>query len=114
MVATLNNIGFDQEEINDISFLFFNNISVYKTDSQDVMLQKMDAIEALKKFIIENIDIDTLPTKEAQHKYIRFLSKLSEMYETLEILTGKVTIEEIKAAGKSFARKTQFAVGIYD
>jgi hypothetical protein len=114
MVATIDNIKIEQEEMNEVSFFFLNSISVNQADSQEVMLQKMDAIVALKKFTIQNIKIETLPSREAKSTYIRFLSKLSSMYETLEILTGQVTIEEIQAAGRSFAKKTQHPVGIYD
>ena len=114
MTISTENIRIEQSDISDVLSLFLQNISVEKTDNQQVMLKKMDAISSLSKFVIQNIKIDTLSTQEAKHKYIRFLSKLNEMHEALEILTGQVSIEEIEAAGKSFARKTQFAIGIYD
>ena len=114
MRISIENIRIEQSDISDVLSLFLHNLSVDKTDSQAVMIKKMADISALSKFIIQNIKIDTLPSQEAKHKYIRFLSKLNEMHEALEILTGQVNVEQIEAAGKSFARKTQFAIGIYE
>lgn len=114
MVATVENIKIEQSDISDVLSLFLQNLSVDKAESQQVMLKKIDAIEALSKFIIQNIKIDTLPTQEAVHKYIRFLSKLNNMRDALEILTGQTTTEQLELAGKSFARKTQFAIGFDD
>lgn len=114
MDTAIENITIEQSDISDVLSLFLHNLSIDKTESQDLLLEKMDAISALSKFILQNIKIETLPNREAKHKYIRFLSKLNEMYEALEILTGQTTVEQIEAAGKSFANKTRFAIGIKD
>ncbi len=102
--------SFDATDIN----LMLDTLLVHDSGNQASYEKQLITLEAFKEFVLKFIDIESMPTREAKASYIRFLSKITENIESLEILTGKVTIEEIKAAGKSFARKTQFAVGIYD
>ena len=113
MATQIHKIKFPSFDASDINLLL-NAFTVQETENQESFEKQLVRLEALKEFTLKHIDIESLPCQEAKHKYIRFLSKLNEMHEALEILTGQVSIEEIEAAGKSFARKTQFAIGIYD
>ena len=86
---------------------------VNKSENQESLEKKLATLEAFKEFIIKYIDIELMPTREAQASYIRFLSKITENIESLEILTGKITVEQIKAASKSLARKWEHPIGVY-
>ena len=113
MATQIHKIKFPSFDASDINLLL-NALTVDGTENQESFEKQLARLDALKEFMLKHIDIEALPSQEATHKYIRFLSKLNEMHEALEILTGQMKIEEIEAAGKSFARKTQFAIGIYD
>jgi hypothetical protein len=55
-----------------------------------------------------------LASKEAKVKYIKLIDKLNRQIENLEILTGQRTLDGIEKAGKRFAKKTQFPLGIVE
>jgi hypothetical protein len=102
--------SFDATDIN----IILNALSVQDSENQEFLEKKLATLEALKEFSIKYIDIESMSLRESKAAYIRFLSKITENIETLEILTGKITVEQIKAASQSFARKWDSAVGIID
>ena len=70
-------------------------------------------IDGLSQFFKQHIKLSTLKNKDLKHRYIRFLSKLTEMREVMELETGKISIEEIELVGKNFAKKTQDPIGVF-
>ena len=70
-------------------------------------------IDGLSQFFKQHIKLSALKNKELKHRYIRFLSKLIEMREVLELETGKISIEEIELVGKNFAKKMQDPIGVF-
>ena len=70
-------------------------------------------IDGLSQFFKQHIKLSTLKNKDLKHRYIRFLSKLTEMREVMELETGKISIEEIELVGKNFAKKMQDPIGVF-
>jgi hypothetical protein len=112
-MAATDNIYIQQTDIAEAIELLFRAISVTESDSQGERLKKIDAIDGLSQFFKQHIKLSTLKNKELKHRYIRFLSKLTEMREVLELETGKISIEEIELVGNSFAKKTQDPIGVF-
>jgi hypothetical protein len=102
--------SFDATDIN----LMLNALSLRDFENQEFLEKKLATLEALKEFTIKYIDIESMSSRESKAAYIRFLSKITDNIESLEILTGKITTEQLKAASQSFARKWESAVGIID
>ena len=105
---------FDAAEVSLFSEILFNNISAAASDTEQDIERKIEKLTFLSQIARKTVDIEALPSEKYQLAFIRFLSKLHQQIEALEILTGKTTPEQIERIGKRFAQKTQFPVGIKD
>jgi uncharacterized protein (DUF433 family) len=57
------------------------------------------------------LTIDDFKTNELQASYIHVLSMVQEKIEYYELKTGKITIEELNRAAKTFALKCTHPIG---
>jgi hypothetical protein len=112
-MAATDNIYIQQADVAEAIELFYGAISVSESDSRAERLKKIDAIDSLSQFFKQHIKVSTLKDKEHKHRYIRFLSKLTEMREVLELETGKISMQDIELAGQNFAKKTQDPIGVF-
>ena len=113
MSTQISTVTFRSFEASDINIML-DALVVRESENQESLEQKLITLEAFKEFIIKHIKIESIPTREAKSSYIRFLSRITENIEAIELLTGRITIEQIKAAAKSFEKKWKFPIGIYD
>jgi hypothetical protein len=112
-MAAIDNIFIQQTDVSEDIELFFKTNSVAESDSHHDLLKKIEAIDKFSQFFKQNLEFNTLENKNEKHRYIRFMSRLIEARENLELAAGKTSLQEIKLAGRSFARKTQDPIGIY-
>ena len=103
------------QQIADSAASFLSqSIALSHKDDEKSVAHKIDILRSFQELIVEHIDIESMPSREEKASYIRFLSTIIEHIEALEILIGRLTIEQIKAASQSFARKWEHPIGIYD
>jgi hypothetical protein len=117
MMATLHNfdqISISQNDINGFNTVMFDALTVHQSDNQDALVEKLTAIKSFRIFLTQLVQFDKLTSKESKVKYIKLIDKLNRQIENLEILTGQRTLESIEKAGKRFAKKTQFPLGIVE
>ena len=115
MTSVLLNIAhIKQPEIEYIASIMFDIMSVNQTDSQNALLEKLEALKSFKSFLMTHIHFDKLPNKKSKLQYADFATKLNQQIEELEKLSGLITQEQIDAIALNFAKKTEFPVGIYD
>lgn len=89
----------------------FKTFSIAKSDTLSNLLNKIADIDKAIQYFKQ--DFSTLKDKAEKHHYICFMSKLIELREALEIATGQISVEDIRLAGRSFARKTQDPIGVF-
>jgi hypothetical protein len=107
----LNNSHFQQYQINNISSIVFDTLSISQSDSKDVMLKKFQALQSFRDFLSQFVDFKKLSSKEAKLQYIDFMDNLNQQIEELEILSGQISQKELDTIAKNFSQKTQFPIG---
>lgn len=110
----LNIAHLKQTEINNIANIMFDTLAVKDTDNNDVLLEKFEALKSFKAFLMQFIDFNKFSTKEAKLQYIDFIDKLNQQIESLELLSGQITQEQINTISANFAKKTNLPIGIDD
>ena len=110
----LNIAHLKEAEVNNITSIVFETLSVNQTDSTAIMLEKFEALKSFKAFLMQFVDFNKLSTKKAKLQYIDFVDKLNQQIESLEFLSGQITQEQLDIISKNFAKKTDFPVGIYE
>ncbi len=105
-------VSFNQTDINSFNEIMLPHLTVQKSDSQEVMKEKLNALRLFRSFIGESVPFKKLDTREAKVAYMKFVDNLNQQIEHLQIQTGERTIESIQRAGRRFAKKTQFPLGI--
>jgi hypothetical protein len=101
-------------EINNISSIVFDTLSINQTDSKEIMLKKFEALQSFRGFLSQYVDFNKLSSKEAKLEYIDFMDKLNQQIEDLEKLSDQISQEQLDTIAKNFAKKTDFPVGIYE
>ena len=96
-------------DLNRMNAVMFSALSVIQSESPVVRLEKF---RALRSFLEQFVDIDKLGSVEKEVEYIEFASNLNQQIEYLQIQTGERTLESIQRAGRRFAKKTQFPLGV--
>jgi hypothetical protein len=110
----LNIAHIKQTEIQSIASIMFETLAIHQSDSQDALLEKLEALKSFKLFLITHIHFNKLSDKKAKLQYVEFIDKLNQQIEDLEKLSGQITQEELNNISKSFSKKTDFPVGIYE
>jgi hypothetical protein len=105
-------INFNSIEIGSFSEIMLSLLTIEKSDSQTIMCEKLNALKSFRDFLEQFIQFKKLETREAKNEYIEFASNLNQQIEYLQIQTGERTLESIQRAGRRFAKKTQFPLGI--
>jgi hypothetical protein len=96
-------------DFNRMNAVMFSALSVIQLENPVVRLEKF---RALRSFLEQFVDIDKLGSVEREIEYMEFVDNLVQQIEHLEIQTGERTLESIQRAGRRFAKKTQFPLGI--
>ena len=99
----------EEMDLNRLNAIMFSALSAIQSESPVVKLEKF---RTLRSFLEQFIDIDNLGSVDMEIEYIEFASNLNQQIEYLQIQTGERTIESIQRAGRRFAKKTQFPLGI--
>jgi hypothetical protein len=101
----------EHNDISNVSLWLFDAVKVSTQDNESSIEHKIELLQFLLDYLPKTININSLATKTDQIAFIKLLSKLTDVKEELELLIGKITIEELEAIGKNFAKKTQYPVG---
>jgi hypothetical protein len=112
-MAAIDNTYIQATDEAQVIELFLKRFSVTTSDSQYDLLEKIDRIDYVSQDLKQYFKLNVLIDKAEQHQYIRFMSKLIEMRESLEIATGQISMQDIQLAGRTFARKTQDPIGTF-
>ena len=114
LLHKFDDIKINQNDIEGFNTFVFDALLVHQNDNQIALTEKLSATKSFRLFLSKIIEFEKLKSIEAQVKYIKLIDKLNDHIEHLEILTGQRTLESIERAGKRFAKKTQFPVGIIE
>ncbi len=101
----------EQHDINTISQWLSDAVKISNNDNEQSIELKIELLQFLLDYLPQVIDIDSLTSDKKQLAFIKLLSKLTDVKEELELLIGKITLEELETIGKNFAKKTQYPVG---
>jgi hypothetical protein len=116
MVITLENIKqankFEQEDAHIFSTILLDNLFVATSDNEKSINRKILILNAIRETLLKNTDIDTLTSEIKELNFIRLISKINAQIEAFEIIVGKKDINDLKRAGKRFAQKTAFPIGV--
>jgi hypothetical protein len=74
----------------------------------------MNALKSFRSFLEQFVHFKALGSRESKLNYMDFLDKLNDQIYELELLTGVKTLESVQRAGRRFAKKTQFPLGIIE
>jgi hypothetical protein len=110
-MATIEKIYGQQTDEAEVIELFLSRFSVDKSDSQGDLLKKITEIDSTTQHFKQ--DFNRLKDKAEKHQYIRFMSKLTEMREALQLATAQISMQDIQLASRSFAKKTQYPIGVF-
>ncbi len=105
-------ISFNQTDISSFNEIMLSHLTVQKSDSQEALTEKLNVLRLFHSFISESVPFKKLGTREAKVEYMKFVDNLNQQIEYLQIQTGERTLESIQRAGRRFAKKTQFPLGI--
>jgi hypothetical protein len=79
--------------------------------AEEINLMEMELIlgflEQQRKVVRHLLYSNKLKTRKQESEAIGFISKVDYLRETFDILQGKIKIEDIEAAAKTFAPKMQ-------
>ena len=96
-------------DLNLLNAIMFSALSAVQSENAVVRLEKF---RTLRSFLEQFVDIDKLGSREKEIEYMEFADNLNQQIEHLQIQTGERTLESIQRAGRRFAKKTQFPLGI--
>lgn len=103
-----------QQEYDMLSSILFHNTFIVSDDNKERIAHKIKKLKSLKEYLINNVEIEDLPSDSQQLIYIKLLSRITQQIENFEILSNVKNIDSLKRAGKNFAKKTQFPIGFVE
>ena len=107
-------ISLQHNQISSFNDIMFAYLTINPSDSQETLSNKLNALMSFRSFLEEFVQFEKLGSREAKLAYMDFADNLNQHIERLQLLTGQRTLESIERAGKRFAKKTQFPVGIIE
>ena len=112
LAENINNLKkIEQHDIDHLSTWLFDAVNISTKDDEKSIHHKIDHLQFLLNYLPKAIEIDSLTTDEEQLTFIKLLSKLTDIKEELEILTGKLTDNQLNDIGKNFQKKSTYPIG---
>ena len=108
-IKNLNKI--EQHDIDHVSTWLFDAVKISTKDDEKSIYHKIDLLQFLLDYLPKAIQIDSLATDEEQLTFIKLLSKLTDIKEELEMLTGKITDSQLNDISKIFYKKSIHPIG---
>ncbi|MEK7258097.1 MAG: hypothetical protein AAB316_25290 [Bacteroidota bacterium] len=105
---------FTRQEIAAASSILFDTFSVDEKDAaRNEFYEKQIAyIEEFAGYLNKILRSDKVKTNEERVTLMKVIAKLVEQKETLEILSGKVSLKDLQTAADRFAKKAQSSVAM--
>jgi hypothetical protein len=107
-----NNNPVTQKEFEQWAGVLYGTISVSDGDNKQQIQQKEQLLDYLITFLTDYLFSHVWESDEEELKCVDFVSKLQLQKEILQILNGKTKIADVQSSIRSFAKKSQFPVGM--
>ena len=101
----------DMQLLSAISFKAFD---VEAGVSGKTAADKIELLQYFSSFVVKLLKTGLVQSDEDRLALIKLAAKLERQAERLEILTGKVKVEDLQVIAERFGKKTQAAVGVTD
>ena len=103
----------EEDEFDSLTEILFHSVSMNRQyKSQSAILKKEELIENLISFLNKSLALKVTAAPKHKLQIINLICKLTQQKELIQIQTGKLNLEHIKAAAITMGKKTQWAVGI--
>jgi hypothetical protein len=100
-----------KKEIQLLSAISFKAFDIASDISGKVATDKIELLQHFSSFVVKLLKTGFVETDEDRLALIKLAAKLQRQAEALEIMTGKVKVDDLRAAAESFGEKTVIAVG---
>ena len=97
----------DEAEFNGLSEILFHSVSVNRQyKSQSAIAKKEELIEDLVLFLNKYLALKVTASSKQKSQIVNLIYKLTMQKELIELQTGKLNIQGIKAAAKRMGKKS--------
>ncbi len=101
-----------QQEFESMASFMFNSLAVHRVYKNSAILEKKEELlEELISFFNKYLALKFTGSLKHKLEIISFIEKLTIQKELIELQTGKLNINNIKAAAKRMEKKSQSAFG---
>ncbi|MEK7256230.1 MAG: hypothetical protein AAB316_15870 [Bacteroidota bacterium] len=105
---------FSRQEIAAASSILFDTFYVDEEDAthQEFYETQIAYIEEFASYLNKVLRSQKIKSNEERMTLMKVIAKLVEQKETLEVLSGRVSLKDLQATAEHFAKKAQSSVAV--